>query len=294
MRIHLNISSFEGTSLTSFNTNESFKYTFDKPIRKVKGFQLKKAYIYSTFATLFPGHSRLYWLEKTTNGDIGIYAYDFQQLFINSCDNDGKIILGANNMSLSFQGTLIGVPPGTTWTSLPGPSSNTYTGALKADLSSMREILTITPSNTSPLPFLFISDPKAFPDSIHDTIGYNTGDLATCLQNIGTLNNQPYYTAYLTNQTNQINQFPQPQFQNTQFYPGIGYILVDFLERRTDATYTTKSWKNKIIGTFFGFTSGTYLLVENTIEDIIQFNSKEMDLKDMSIYLVDHLGRQIA
>ena len=97
MRIHLNISSFEGTSLTTFNTNESFKYTFTTPIRKVKGFQLKKAYIYSTLATLYPGHSRLYLFEETTGGLIGIYSFDFQNYFINSCDKDGKIILNANN-----------------------------------------------------------------------------------------------------------------------------------------------------------------------------------------------------
>ena len=292
MKINLNISSFEGTSLTPFNTNESFKYTFATPIRKVKGFQLKKAYIYSTFATVYPGHSRLYWFEKTISGDIGIYSFDFQEYFINSCDKDGKIILCANNMSFTFGGLLVGAA-NTAYSNLPANSTNTYTGAIGAEISSMRTTITITASNTSPVPYQFISDPIAFPASIHDTIGFNTGNYATALANV-TQNSQPYYTSYLTSQTNQINQFPQPQFKNTQFYPGIGHILVDFVERRADANYTTKSWKNKIIGTFYGFDSGTYLLVQNEFDDVIPFDSKNMDLKDMSIYLVDHLGRQIA
>ena len=191
MKINLNISSFDGTSKTQWSTNESFLYTFNKPLKDVKGFQLKKAHVYSTFASIYPGFSKLYWIEQTTAGSINIYVKDFLSNFAGDLDNNQKCIQIANNWAdMIFNGTLVTCYKGT-----PGPSisTNTYKIINQQDLSSMREFLSISATNTSPVAWQFITDPTLFPDSIHEVIGFSNGDFQTMIQN-NSLESQPFLT----------------------------------------------------------------------------------------------------
>ena len=257
----------------------------------MKGFQLKKAHVYSTFASIYPGFSKLYWIEQPTAGSVCIYYKDFLSNFAGDLDNNQKCIQIANNWAdMVFNGTLYSIISGTG----PAISTNTYKIALQADLSSQRELLNIGVTNTGAVSYQFISDDILFPDSIHEVIGFNTGTLEYILKN-NTLESQPFYTSYLSNQTNALNTgIPQVQYKNSQFYPGLGHILVDFVERRSDCGYHQRSWRDQIVGTFYGFDSGTYITVENHFEDVISFDNPSIDIKSMKVSLVDYCGRQIA